>query len=62
MPVGVKLTKRFVEGLQGDGKDCFYWDADLPGFGVRLRASGRKYYVVQSLLQNRRGERVYRLI
>ena len=47
MPSGVKLTKRFVEGLQGDGKDCFYWDADLPGFGVRLRASGRKYYVVQ---------------
>ena len=47
MPTQVKLTKRTIDNLHGDGTDCFYWDADLPGFGLRIRASGRKYYVVQ---------------
>ncbi|MDE2789532.1 MAG: tyrosine-type recombinase/integrase [Paracoccaceae bacterium] len=47
MTARVKITKRMVDRLQADGDDSFYWDAELPGFGVRVRASGRKYYVVQ---------------
>ena len=47
MTARVKITKRMVDQLQADGDDSFYWDAELPGFGVRVRASGRKYYVVQ---------------
>ena len=47
MTAHVKITKRAVDRLQGDGAEKFYWDDDLPGFGVRIRSSGRKYYVVQ---------------
>ena len=43
----IKITKRKVDQLKADGADTFYWDDDLPGFGVRVRGSGRKYYVVQ---------------
>ena len=47
MPAQIKITKRTVDRITGDGSDRFYWDDDLPGFGLRVRASGRKYYVVQ---------------
>ena len=47
MTAHIKITKRKVDQLKADGADSFYWDADLPGFGVRVRGSGRKYYVVQ---------------
>ncbi len=47
MPAQIKITKRTVDKLQADGRDQFYWDADLPGFGLRVRESGRKYYVAQ---------------
>ena len=47
MTAHIKITKRMVDQLKADGADSFYWDADLPGFGVRVRGSGRKYYVVQ---------------
>ena len=42
MTAGTKITKRMVDELQVDGDDTFYWNAALPGFGVRVRASGRK--------------------
>ena len=47
MTAHIKITKRMVDQLKADSADRFYWDADLPGFGVRVRGSGRKYYVVQ---------------
>ena len=43
----IRINKRTVDAIRGDGSDHFYWDRDLPGFGLRVRASGRKYYVVQ---------------
>ena len=42
------LTKRIVDRLAVNGKDVVYWDSDLPGFGIRVYASGRKVYVVQT--------------
>ncbi len=43
-----RLTKRSVDALKANGSDAVYWDGDLTGFGVRVRRSGRKYYVVQT--------------
>ena len=44
----LRLTKRVVDGLKVDEKDTIFWDRDLTGFGVRVHATGRKLYVVQS--------------
>lgn len=42
-----KLTKSFVDRLEPAGKNSFAWDTELPGFGVRLQASGRMTFVIQ---------------
>ena len=42
-----KITKRTVDALVGQERERVVWDDDLTGFGLRVRASGRKYYVVQ---------------
>ena len=41
------ISRRTVEALAVE-KDTVFWDRDLPGFGVRVYASGTKMYVVQS--------------
>ena len=43
----IRLTKRAIDRLETDGRERFYWDSELPGFGLRIRASGRKYFIVQ---------------
>ena len=43
-----RLTKRAVDALSVESKDAVFWDLDLAGFGVRVHATGRKVYVVQS--------------
>lgn len=42
-----KLTKSVVESLSPVNEDYLVWDAQLPGFGVRVKPSGVKSYVVQ---------------
>lgn len=42
-----KLTKRTVDAAISEGKDFFIWDDDLPGFGLRVFASGKRSYLVQ---------------
>ena len=32
----LRLTTRFVKALRTDGKDAFFWDHELAGFGVRV--------------------------
>jgi len=44
----LQLTKRAVDALTVGAKDTLFWDRDLAGFGVRVHATGRKLYVVQS--------------
>ncbi len=44
----LKLTKRTVDALEVGGKDAVFWDRELAGFGLRVHATGRKTYVVQS--------------
>lgn len=43
-----KLTKRTIDALAATGKDAVFWDRDLVGFGVRVYATGRKVFVVQT--------------
>jgi integrase len=42
-----RLTKRYVDSLRCTDGDLVVWDDDLPGFGLRMRASGRRYYVAK---------------
>ena len=47
MVARIRINKRNVDAIGADGSDRFYWDTDIPGFGLRVRASGRKYFVAQ---------------
>lgn len=42
-----KLTKRFVDAVEIHDKDYVVWDDELPGFGLRVFASGKRSYVIQ---------------
>lgn len=42
-----KLTKRVVDAAEFREKDYVIWDDDLPGFGLRVFASGKCSYVIQ---------------
>jgi integrase len=42
-----KLTKRLVDAAESREKDYVIWDDDLPGFGLRVFASGKRSYVLQ---------------
>ena len=53
IPKLTKLTKRTVDALKSTSTDTVYWDGDLTGFGVRVRKSGRKTYVVQTRIARR---------
>ena len=44
----LRITKRAVDALTVEAGDAVFWDRDLAGFGVRVHATGRKVYVVQS--------------
>lgn len=47
-----KLTKTGIEALSPRERDYIVWDSVLPGFGVRVRPTGIKSYLVQ--YRNRR--------
>ena len=48
-----KINKRFVNALYCEERDKVFWDDELKGFGLRIRSSGRKYYVVQTRYNGR---------
>jgi integrase len=54
----MKLTQRSIPSLNPPANgDLFAWDDDLPGFGVRVKPSGHKSY----LIQYREGRRTRRV-
>jgi integrase len=44
-----KLTKRIIDAATADpdGREVFLWDADVKGFGVRVKATGAKSFVLK---------------
>src|SRR5215217_940467 len=42
-----RISKRSVDALVVTDKEHFLWDSDLLGFGVRVRPSGAKTYILR---------------
>jgi integrase len=42
----IRLTKSAIDDLPTPSSDVVYWDAGLPGFGVKVTPKGRKVFVV----------------
>ena len=49
----MKLTKRTIDAFRRDGTDRVFWDDELRGFGLRLKPSGAKSFLIQ--FRNRQG-------
>ena len=42
-----KLTKRAVDAINPSDRDLLVWDTEMPGFGLRCRISGSKWYIIK---------------
>lgn len=42
-----KLTKRLIDATEPSERDCFTWDSELAGFGLRVRPGGAKTFIAQ---------------
>ncbi|MCR9056078.1 MAG: site-specific integrase [Rhodobacteraceae bacterium] len=53
-----KLTKRLVDALQQNpNRDQFIWDTEVRGFGIRVKPSGTKTFLIQYRNSERRTRR-----
>ena len=49
----VELTARLARETKPDERDLFLFDKALPGFGLRIHASGAKAWIVQTRIEGR---------
>src|SRR5437868_10765288 len=56
----LRITKRVVDRLIPRGNEFTVWDSKMPGFGVRVRPTGSKSYVVVYRAGSGRGAPVRR--
>ncbi len=42
----MRLTIKAIDSLQANGRDVVYWDDDVPRYGLRVKPSGVKSFVV----------------
>ena len=43
----IRLTKKSIDRLSPTKRDAIYWDESLPGFGLRVKTTGVKSFVIQ---------------
>jgi integrase len=43
----MKFTQRSIDALSPAESDTVFWDDELPGFGVRVKSTGAKAYIIQ---------------
>jgi integrase len=55
-----RITKRIVDGLKARESEYAIWDAQMPGFGVRVRPTGAMSYIVVYRAGSGRGAPVRR--
>ena len=53
-----KITKRLVENITPANSDVFAWDDELRGFGMRVKSSGVRSYIVQYRNSHGRSKRM----
>lgn len=43
----MKITERVVKNTKPGTRDVFVWDTEIRGFGLRVKPSGKKSYLIQ---------------
>lgn len=48
--MGMRITKKAIDGLLAGDRDQFFWDDEISGFGIKVTPKGRKVFVQQARL------------
>jgi integrase len=57
-----KLTQRLVETAKAGDRDIYLWDSEVRGFGLRIKPTGSKSFIVSLRIGGRGGQQRRRLV